>query len=686
MQLFWDEGKLKQKQQTIHVADERFVEESLFVEKIYIKKSNPIFNQLTELSFASKNLYNTALYQFKQNYFEYKKIIQPITDRYNELIKQKQNQLAKQLSLLEENIVVAKGKDKENLANQIYFLKKLYTKEFEQLKTQRQIEYQHKLKEVNFEFANYYSINKMFVEKQQPDYYCEKLNVHTSQQILRIVQQNINSYLALIKKKQEQGYDKNISLPKYLKKEDGLFVVPYSNQRLIKSSFIKENVIHLSGTSIKLTHKKFNSLEKFNCIKQVRIVPFADTIEKNRKFTIEIVRSLFPDEKNIVLNRIYDKNSDKVMVRHTINKPKLDEKGNLIFKTKIVTKRGVKKKDEFGKLIVEQSSITEQVFDVSTEYCLFLNQANLAGLDVNLNQLAVACFNQNKQDESFLIPLKELKSINWEYNKKKARLQSILNELNLKLTQCELIQKGQFTFATNLQLIEKEKIIHPSTKICHIYEEYKQPYSCCLGFMFLTETTQKEIIDQLIIDKKRIKNKIKKLTTFRNKQMEIALHKISKKLIDQLNLLSINALIIGKNKEWKQEINLGKSNNQNFVMLPFAQLLDKILYKANKSGIHVIFTEESYTSKISFFDKETLLNFYDSESIKEKKKQEGFIGNRIKRGLFKSPNRKQLFHADINGAFNIMRKVTGDLIYNYVSLTSLGGSHAVKKLKFTLFH
>lgn len=63
-----------------------------------------------------------------------------------------------------------------------------------------------------------------------------------------------------------------------------------------------------------------------------------------------------------------------------------------------------------------------------------------------------------------------------------------------------------------------------------------------------------------------------------------------------------------------------------------------------------------------------------------------FLGKRISRGLFKSPNRKALFHADINGAFNIIRKVTADLIYHYVDLTVLGSGAAVKKCHFTLFH
>jgi len=31
----------------------------------------------------------------------------------------------------------------------------------------------------------------------------------------------------------------------------------------------------------------------------------------------------------------------------------------------------------------------------------------------------------------------------------------------------------------------------------------------------------------------------------------------------------INTLVIGKNKLWKQNINIGKKNNQNFVQIPY---------------------------------------------------------------------------------------------------------------------
>ena len=49
---------------------------------------------------------------------------------------------------------------------------------------------------------------------------------------------------------------------------------------------------------------------------------------------------------------------------------------------------------------------------------------------------------------------------------------------------------------------------------------------------------------------------------------------------------------------------MDKINNQNFVQIPHAELINKIIYKAEECGIKVILTEESYTSGTSFLDNE----------------------------------------------------------------------------------
>ena len=107
---------------------------------------------------------------------------------------------------------------------------------------------------------------------------------------------------------------------------------------------------------------------------------------------------------------------------------------------------------------------------------------------------------------------------------------------------------------------------------------------------------------------------------------------------------NIGNIVIGHNKGWKQEVNIGKKNNQNFVSIPFNMFIQQLEYKGKMEGINVMVTEESYTSKTDHFVKEPM------KHLDERK------GKRIKRGLFKSSIGKVL-NADINGAIGIMRKV-----------------------------
>ena len=106
-------------------------------------------------------------------------------------------------------------------------------------------------------------------------------------------------------------------------------------------------------------------------------------------------------------------------------------------------------------------------------------------------------------------------------------------------------------------------------------------------------------------------------------------------------------VIIGNNSDWKDGINIGKRNNQNFVSIPYAKFINQLTYKCQILGITVITREESYTSKASFLDYDEIPN-YKNETTHE------FSGKRIKRGLYKSTTRK--INADVNGAYNIMIK------------------------------
>ena len=111
---------------------------------------------------------------------------------------------------------------------------------------------------------------------------------------------------------------------------------------------------------------------------------------------------------------------------------------------------------------------------------------------------------------------------------------------------------------------------------------------------------------------------------------------------------------IGKNDGWKNGIEMGKRNNQTFMQIPHAQLISMIRYKAGLVGITVLLTEESYTSKASFLDRDEMPMY--ASKCEEKPK---FSGKRIKRELYRASDGR-LINADIQGASNIIRKVAPD--------------------------
>lgn len=142
-------------------------------------------------------------------------------------------------------------------------------------------------------------------------------------------------------------------------------------------------------------------------------------------------------------------------------------------------------------------------------------------------------------------------------------------------------------------------------------------------------------------------NKITKLYNRRNNKVQDFMHKASRKLMNQLVLSKVTHLVVGYNKEIKQDISLGKKNNQNFVSIPFLILIHMIKYKAELLGIDVALQEESYTSKASALDLDRIPTFTE--------KINNFSGSRIKRGLYRTKN-GLIINSDINGAINILRK------------------------------
>ena len=156
---------------------------------------------------------------------------------------------------------------------------------------------------------------------------------------------------------------------------------------------------------------------------------------------------------------------------------------------------------------------------------------------------------------------------------------------------------------------------------------------------------------------KKVSHALIHLTDWRNEKIFDYMHKASRFVVNHCLANNIGHIVIGKNDGWKQEINIGKRNNQNFVSIPLDKLIKQIQYKAQLVGIKVTITEESYTSKCSALDLEEI----------GKHEDHAYAGKRVKRGLFRTYS-GLLINADVNGALNILRKVIGDIFLKVARL------------------
>ena len=112
----------------------------------------------------------------------------------------------------------------------------------------------------------------------------------------------------------------------------------------------------------------------------------------------------------------------------------------------------------------------------------------------------------------------------------------------------------------------------------------------------------------------------------------------------------VEVIVARHNEDQKQNICIGRQNNQNFVSIPFCRFLDILRYTAAKAGIPVVLREESYTSKASLLDLDAIPAYKKGDTINHT-----FSGKRVRRGLYKT-NSGFFINADINGAGNILRK------------------------------
>ena len=149
-------------------------------------------------------------------------------------------------------------------------------------------------------------------------------------------------------------------------------------------------------------------------------------------------------------------------------------------------------------------------------------------------------------------------------------------------------------------------------------------------------------------------NWLDRVTRKRNHQMRDGINKAAKLMINHCLKYGIGTLVMGWNEGFKVNANLGNLNNQKFVQMPLGKLKSRVKQLCDLHGIRFIETEEAYTSKASFLDGDSLPKYG------EKPMGWKASGSRIKRGLYRTSD-GFVVNADLNGAANILRKVSGRL-------------------------
>jgi putative transposase len=212
----------------------------------------------------------------------------------------------------------------------------------------------------------------------------------------------------------------------------------------------------------------------------------------------------------------------------------------------------------------------------------------------------------------------------------------------------------------------------------------EQVMSIDLGLNNLATCVTNGVIEPFIIDGRRLKSvnayynkrkakmqsklskrgkkgsrRLQGLTDWRNAVVNDYMHKATSIVVKTCVKHGISFVIVGDVVKSLNQINLGKKNNQNFVNLSLGQFVEKLNYKLGSHGIELVVADESYTSKASFVDDDKVPKRYNPKA----KQKRTFSGQRVKRGLYKSSD-GTLVNADVNGAYNILRKTDSDFSFS----------------------
>lgn len=275
-----------------------------------------------------------------------------------------------------------------------------------------------------------------------------------------------------------------------------------------------------------------------------------------------------------------------------------------------------------------------------------LAEEKVAGMDPGVNNLA-SILVLDDCTSSVVISGGEFTAYNQLFNKKKAKLYS----------QKTLANNARLTIEEEVwELLEENSLSRQDEQeIAELVEEwhvYKADY----------QDSKKEL-DRLYAKRKDF--------------LDTNLKKTAKAILKQLEEVGVTTLVTSRDVlKAKQKTDMGKVNNQKFVNIPFATLIDTLKLHGAEYGIEVIdHIKEAYTSKTNSLYGDVIaaqkLMELDKHSPESQQIRATAFQGRRRKSEFSSKS-GHIFHADLNGALNII------VLY-------LGDQMAVEHLKLKLF-
>ena len=490
------------------------------------------------------------------------------------------------------------------------YLSTIDSKTYYQIINKTLLENVIKTKEVlNKEFQDYSEVHSHLAQSvvqqvcDEYSYYFKALKEYF------LTKGNDNSFTGMPKEPQYKAKNSKITfeISKQRFNNDGTVLLIGSKHKLYKDYTKKE----LINNSIKEEFNKFNLMDIINNDLKNKNIHYLNNIDNYEVVGIRVIPGKYKKLPKIEYIISFNKELEGFY-------PALIKKSQLMYG-----------KDFFELKDKDKLSVIKEYFN--NDYKNLNNKVNnvpyFMGLDLGVVNFAGVSFYTANRDKNYVISGKSLKNrisnLDIKIDKKKKKL-------------CiEIIKTIQSKKDKKEQLSRQELNL--------LNEYYKSIY-------------HDELISKTQERKSNITNDF--------------IHKLSKCLIEECIQKNIKVIVVGKNKGWKNEINNGAKNNRTMYNFPHAKFIEILKYKALLKDIVVIEVEESYTSKTSFIDNEELRAFNKEENKDLTQGEENQLSKNNKKMLGKRKNQKfitkekKVIHADVNGSYNIVRKVLLNLSYD----------------------